>query len=461
MVFTSNLFLFLFLPVFLAMYYLIPFRAKSALILVFSYVFYAWWRPDFCFLLAAVCASTYGLTLLMESPPWKNRRMFVLSVGVTLNLLALGYFKYFNFGIDSLNLLLGLFGLHSIEYTRVVLPIGLSFYVFHAISYMVDVYRGDAPKTENLFDFVAFISLFPQLVAGPVLRYQPLADQFRWRNHSWKIFSQGCLIFMAGFCGKVLIADPMSPVVEAAFSIASPSFADAWLGTLAYTIQLFFDFSGYSTMAIGLGLMIGFVFPKNFDDPYISASITEFWRRWHISLSTWLKVYLYIPLGGNRLGLRRTYINLMLTMLLGGLWHGANWTFIIWGAWHGGLLALEKFWKEKHPEPALPRPVAVLWTFLLVMVGWVFFRASDVAAAFAVLAGMIGVHGWFMSPALAWRITPESYIVLAFGLVLAFSLPWLRQRFDGTSRVLLIPLFLWAVATLSSQAFTPFLYFQF
>ena len=461
MVFTSNLFLFLFLPVFLAIYYLIPFRMKSGLILAFSFLFYGWWRPDFALLLAFVCFSTYWLTLLMESDAWRDRRMSVLTVGVTLNLLMLAYFKYFNFGVDSLNLLLGAMGIDALRYTKVALPIGLSFFVFHAISYMVDVYRRDAPKAENLFDFTAFISFFPQLVAGPVLRYEPLSDQFRKRVHSWNLFSKGCLIFMAGFCGKILIADPMSPVVEAAFSIVNPTFADAWLGTLAYTIQLFFDFSGYSTMAIGLGLMLGFTFPKNFDDPYISASITEFWRRWHMSLSTWLRVYLYVPLGGNRMGLRRTYINLMLTMLLGGLWHGANWTFIIWGAWHGGLLALEKYWKEKHPEPTLPRPVAVLWTFILVMVGWVFFRAADVTAAFAVLAGMAGAHGWAMSPALAWRVTPESYIVLAFGLALAFSLPWLRQRFEGKSRILLIPLFLWAVATLSSQAFTPFLYFQF
>lgn len=461
MVFTSNLFLFLFLPIFLGIYYLIPFKAKSALILVFSYIFYAWWRPDFGFLLAGVCVVTYFLTLVMESPAWKNRRMLVLSVGVTLNLLALGYFKYFNFGVDTLNAMLALVGMDSIQYTKVILPIGLSFYIFQAISYMVDVYRGDAPKTENLFDFAAFISFFPQLVAGPVLRYQPLADQFRQREHSWKIFSQGCLIFMAGFCGKVLVADPMAPVVEAAFSIQNPSFTDAWLGTLAYTIQLFFDFSGYSTMAIGLGLMVGFVFPKNFDDPYISASITEFWRRWHMSLSTWLKVYLYVPLGGNRKGLRRTYINLMLTMLLGGLWHGANWTFIIWGAWHGGLLALEKYWKDTHPEPSVPRVVAVAWTFLLVMSGWVFFKASTVAAALAVLSGMAGLQGWAMSPDLAWRVTPESYIVLFLGLGLAFSLPWVRQRFEGRARVLLVPLFLWAVATLSSQAFTPFLYFQF
>lgn len=461
MVFTSNLFLFLFLPIFLVAYYLLPFKARSALILVFSYVFYGWWRPDFALLLGGVTAGTYALTLIMESPACRDKRYMVLCWGVGLNLLALGYFKYFNFGVDSFNAILAFLGFRTFEYTRVVLPIGLSFFIFQAISYMVDVYRGDAPKTENLFDFAAFISFFPQLVAGPVLRYQPLADQFRHRDHSWKIFSQGCLIFMAGFSGKVLIADPMAPMVDAAFAIPNPSLVDAWLGTFAYTIQLFFDFSGYSTMAVGLGLMVGFVFPKNFDDPYISASITEFWRRWHMSLSTWLRVYLYVPLGGNRHGRGRTYVNLMLTMLLGGFWHGANWTFVIWGAWHGGLLALERYWRERNPDPTLPRPVAVAWTLLLVMIGWVFFRAPTVSAAFDMLAAMAGLSGWEMSPALAWQVAPERVLVMVLGGVLAFAMPWLREKTKGRSRLLLIPLFLWAVATLSSQAFTPFLYFQF
>lgn len=461
MVFTSNLFLFIFLPVFLATYYVIPFRSRSALILVFSYIFYGWWRPDFALLLGAVSVGTYMLTLVMESASWRNRRYAVLTLGVTLNLAALGYFKYFNFGVDSLNAVLVLAGFTPFSYAHVILPIGLSFFIFQAISYMVDVYRGDAPKTENLFDFAAFISFFPQLVAGPVLRYQPLADQFRHREHSWKIFSQGCLIFMAGFCGKVLVADPMSPLVEAAFAIHNPTLVDAWLGISAYTIQLFFDFSGYSTMAIGLGLMVGFVFPPNFDDPYTSASITEFWRRWHMSLSTWLRVYLYVPLGGNRLGRRRTYINLTLTMVLGGLWHGANWTFLVWGAWHGGLLALERFWRERHPEPRLPRPIAVAWTLLMVMIGWVFFRAADLGAAFRILSGMAGLSGWHISPELAWQVAPERLLVMLFGVVLVFALPWLRRRSEGHLRMLLIPLFLWAVATLSSQAFTPFLYFQF
>jgi alginate O-acetyltransferase complex protein AlgI len=461
MVFTSNIFLFLFLPAFLVLYYLIPFRFRSGLILVFSYVFYGWWRPDFAMLLGGVTVGTYFLTHWMDQQKSQKGKWFFLTVGVVLNLATLGYFKYFNFSLDSINQVLTWVSVSAIEFDRVVLPIGLSFFVFQAISYMVDVYRGDAPVTRNIFDFAAFISFFPQLVAGPVLRYQPLADQFMERQHSWKIFSQGCLIFMAGFCGKVLIADPMSPMVDAAFAVPQPTLADAWIGTLSYTVQLFFDFSGYSTMAIGLGLMVGFVFPKNFDDPYISASITEFWRRWHMSLSTWLKEYLYVPLGGNRLGLRRTYINLLLTMLLGGLWHGANWTFVVWGAWHGGILALERYWRERHPDPVLPRPVAVAWTLLLVMIGWVFFRAADLAAAFRMLAGMFGLSGWGISPDLAWQVAPERILVMVVGFGLAFALPWLRRRFSGHARVLLVPLFLWAVATLSSQAFTPFLYFQF
>lgn len=461
MLFTSHLFLFIFLPVFLGIYYIIPFVARSFFILIFSYVFYGWWRPDFAFLLGGVTAGTYFLTMLMESRKFTANRYLILSIGVLFNLLALGYFKYFNFGIDSFNSILGLAGFQSFEYTHVILPIGLSFYIFQAISYMVDVYRGDAPVTKNIFDFAAFISFFPQLVAGPVLRYQPLADQFRSREHSWRIFSQGCLVFMAGFCSKVLIADPMAPMVEAAFSLSQPTLMDAWVGTLAYTIQLFFDFSGYSTMAIGLGLMVGFVFPKNFDDPYTSASITEFWRRWHISLSTWLRVYLYVPLGGNRIGPIRTYVNLMLTMVLGGLWHGANWTFLIWGAWHGGLLALERYLRERFPNRHLPRILAIPLTFFLVMVGWIFFKATSVTAAFTMLKALLGFSGFAMSPDLSWQVIPERIYVMVLGLVLVFVFPWLRRKSDGALRLLLIPLFLMAVATLSSQAFTPFLYFQF
>lgn len=461
MVFSSNIFFFAFLPLFLATYYLMPFKGRSALILVLSYAFYSWWRPDFLGLLVGVTLVSYGFALAIETAQDEARRYRLLTIGVTLNLLALAYFKYANFGVDTLNALLAGLGMPGVTMTHVLLPIGLSFYIFHAISYLVDIYRREAPPAKNLIDFAAFIALFPHLVAGPVLRYNLLAEQFRSRVHSWERFCRGTVIFMVGFCKKVLIADSVSPLADAAFAAPMPSLADAWMGTVAYTVQLFFDFSGYTDMAIGLALMIGFVFPENFNDPYTSKSITEFWKRWHMSLSSWLREYLYIALGGNRHGTVRTYVNLFLTMLLGGLWHGANWTFIVWGAWHGGILALERYWKSKHPQDLLPGWLAVVWTMLLVMVGWVLFRAADIASALRMFAGMLGLHGGALTDAVVWQVTPDRVGMLLVGVGLVYAMPWLKRTGGGPLRYLLVPLFLWALATLSSQAFTPFLYFQF
>lgn len=461
MVFSSNIFLFVFLPLFLASYYLTPWRWKSLHILVFSYVFYAWWRPDFLALLVGVTLGSYAVALAIGAATDKARKRRWLTLGVAANLAALGYFKYANFGMDSLNTVLGWVGAPAIAFTHVLLPIGLSFYIFHAISYLVDIYREEAPPARNLIDFAAFIALFPHLVAGPVLRYHLLAEQFRGRVHSLERFSRGSVVFMVGLCKKVLIADAVAPLADAAFSAAHPSFADAWLGALAYTVQLFFDFSGYTDMAIGLALMIGFVFPENFNDPYVSKSITEFWKRWHMSLSNWLREYLYIALGGNRHGVVRTYINLFLTMLLGGLWHGANWTFVVWGAWHGGILALERYWEGRMGPSRLPAGVRVAKTMLLVIIGWVFFRAADMSGAWRMLCGMAGAQGWALSAHMQWQVVPERLGVLALGAVLVYAMPWLRRTRGGALRYALIPLFVWAVATLSSQAFTPFLYFQF
>src|SRR4029079_9671031 len=260
-------------------------------------------------------------------------------------------------------------------------------------SYLVDIYRREAEPTRDVVDFAAFIALFPHLIAGPMLRYHLLAEQFRAREHSWRRFSKGCVIFMVGFCKKVLIADTIAPVADAAFGLSAPTLADAWLGTIAYAPQLFFDFSGYSDMAIGLAWMIGFEFPQNFNDPYLSRSITDFWKRWHMSLSGWLRRYLYIPLGGNRKGTARTYFNLFTTMVLGGLWHGANWTFVLWGALHGGALAAERYAGERAPRAAWPAWLAAARTMLIVLVGWVLFRAADVSAAGVMLGGMVGAHG--------------------------------------------------------------------
>jgi alginate O-acetyltransferase complex protein AlgI len=461
MVFSSNIFLFAFLPLFLACYYLTPWRAKSALILIFSYAFYAWWRPDFLCLLVGVTVVSYGVALAIGAAIDETRRYRLLTVGVTLNLLALGYFKYANFGIDSLNVVLAGLGFNSVEFTHVLLPIGLSFYIFHAISYMVDIYRREAPPARNLIDFAAFIALFPHLVAGPVLRYHLLAEQFRSRTHSFERFSRGCVIFMIGFCKKVLIADTVAPLADAAFSSRMPTFSDAWLGAIAYTVQLFFDFSGYTDMAIGLALMIGFVFPENFNDPYISRSITEFWKRWHMSLSNWLREYLYIALGGNRKGVVRTYVNLFLTMLLGGLWHGANWTFVLWGAWHGGILVLERYWEQRFGKPLLPAWLRVIKTMLLVIIGWVLFRAADIAGANRMFQGMLAWNGMTFSSSVEWQVTPDRLAILFLGIGLIYTMPWLKRNGGSFLRYLLLPLFLWAVATLSAQSFTPFLYFQF
>ncbi len=465
MVFSSNLFLFAFLPLFLAAYYLTPWRFKSALILVFSYAFYSWWRPDFLFLLIGVSVGTYAFALAIDASQDERKRYRLLFIGVALNLLTLAYFKYANFGVESLNAALVAIGLPKFTFAHVLLPIGLSFYIFHAISYLVDIYRKEAPPARNLIDFSAFIALYPHLVAGPVLRYHLLAEQFRSRVHSLAFFTEGCMIFMAGFCMKVLIADSVAPLADAAFAAKVPNFADAWLGAIAYTIQLFFDFCGYSTMAIGLALMIGFKFPENFNDPYLSGSITEFWQRWHMSLSSWLREYLYVPLGGNRKGKARTYINLFLTMLLGGLWHGANWTFVIWGAWHGLILAIERYFKEKFGVLPIPRWILIAKTMVLVMIGWVFFRAANVTEALLVLKGMAGLNGFGsgsgFSESVGWQVTHDRLIVLAIGIVMVYLLPLIKRHSKGPIRFLLLPLFIWAVATLSAQSFTPFLYFQF
>ncbi len=317
--FSSSIFLFIFLPIFLGLYYLTPFKLRSSLILLGSYAFYAWWRIDFLVLLAGITVVAYGFALQIEKTQDARAKFRLLSVAITLNLLALAYFKYANFGVTSLNAALEKLGVQALAWTPVILPIGLSFFIFHAISYLVDIYRHEARPTQNIIDFAAFIALFPHLIAGPVLRYHLLAEQFRSRVHSWDRFARGATRFMLGFTKKVLLADTVAPLADAMFLLEHPTLSDAWLGVLAYTMQIFFDFSGYSDMAIGLALMIGFEFPENFWHPYISRSITEFWRRWHISLSSWLREYLYIPLGGNRYGTARTYFNLTTTMVLGGL----------------------------------------------------------------------------------------------------------------------------------------------
>ncbi|WP_062264910.1 MBOAT family O-acyltransferase [Endozoicomonas arenosclerae] len=469
MVFSSTVFIFLFLPLFLMLYYLTPGRWKNLLLLVASYSFYAWWRVDFLALFIGVTLWNWVFgNLIYQRQQAGGSGKNLLTVAIIGDLLTLGYFKYADFGIDSLNGLMATMGYEPFDLAHVLLPIGISFYTFQAISYVIDVYRKDVKPTKNLIDFAAFIALFPQLIAGPVLRYKDLADQFESRSHTLEKFNEGAWLFMIGFCKKVLIADTIAPIADASFALESPTFLESWLGIFAYTSQLYFDFSGYSDMAIGLGLMLGFRFINNFNQPYISQSITEFWRRWHISLSSWLRDYLYIPLGGNRGGAFLTYRNLFLTMLLGGLWHGANWTFLVWGAWHGLILAFERYFKLGTSDTDPLKAARILTTLLLVMMGWVFFRADNVGTAFEFLYSMLGLNGLEFSVKGIADVASLSFLMLCFSWWLIFY-RGLNQRLKSESvpiginysQLAMCGLFAVAVSKLMAESYSPFLYFQF
>ncbi len=469
MIFSSNIFLFVFLPVFLAAYYATPERHRSWTILVGSYLFYGWWRIDFLFLFFGVTLVNYFLGMRISRAGERNDEITSarwLKLGVVANLATLGYFKYANFGAETVAAVMSALGSDSFLITQVILPIGISFYIFQAISYLIDVHRKDTPPTENFIQFAAFISLFPQLIAGPVLRYKDVAEQFRSRTHSAEKFSRGAERFMIGFCKKVIIADSLAPIVDAGFGATDPSTADAVLATLAYTAQLYFDFSGYADMAIGLGLMMGFRFVENFNQPYISQSITEFWRRWHISLSNWLRDYLYISLGGNRGGTLNTYRNLFLTMLLGGLWHGANWTFIVWGAWHGTILAIEKALGVNPNNESFSLSGWAL-TLLLVMIGWVMFRADSVSTAFGIYAAILSFEGFSLTGAVALEATSLRMTVLGLAWLIIIlrgvqvKYPQVLSDSSTFVRYGLAPTFLLALLKLSADSHSPFLYFQF
>ncbi|MEZ7985235.1 MAG: MBOAT family protein, partial [Pseudomonadales bacterium] len=441
-------------------------------------VFYAWWRVDFLLLFIAVTLWTYFIGRgISDSQARSKRARQWVTVGVGVNLCALAYFKYANFGVATVNAAMTELGLDPWLLTVVILPIGISFYIFQAISYIIDVYRGDTPATENLIDFAAFIALFPQLIAGPVLRYKDIAEQFTQRTHSLDKFAQGIQRFMLGFIKKVVIADTLAPLVNQGFALQDPTFVDAWIALLAYTAQLYFDFSGYADMAIGLGLMMGFRFMENFTHPYISQSITEFWRRWHISLSRWLRDYLYIPLGGNRRGRIITYRNLFLTMLLGGLWHGANWTFLIWGAWHGLALAIEKALSVDTSGSRFS-PWRWLFCLFIVMLGWVVFRAENLSQAlilYAALVPQLTPESLQFSPVFAGQITALQLSTLILSW-LVIVLRGFYQRYKDLTpggrtnhalevpfapALLLMPLFVLAIFKLSAESYSAFLYFQF
>lgn len=445
-----------------------PEGGKRNLLLLASYVFYGWWDWRFCFLILGSTILDYFVGIRLEKETDERKRKTLLVVSLIANLGMLGIFKYANFFIDSFAPLLQSAGLQT-GTLNIILPVGISFFTFQTMSYSIDVYRRQLPATHNFRDFALFVSFFPQLVAGPIVRGSEFLPQLRDKEHPlrWDNLRVGTEIFLRGFIKKVLFADTLAVYVDPIFADpGSYSSLTCWLGVIAYSGQIYYDFSGYSEMAIGVGRMFGFHLPENFRNPYISQNITEFWRRWHMTLSRWLRDYLYIPLGGNRKGEGRTYVNLMLTMLLGGLWHGANWTFVVWGGLHGTALAVHKLSMQFGPGKALGSSLPVkLWnwalTYVFVLVTWVFFRAQDFPTAWTYLGQMwsfteVGVHWTYV----------QAMVVIGFGTL--FHL-WIVVSNEKKIRLDLRSPVAWplAAAALLLVLFfapfgsNPFIYFQF
>lgn len=376
------------------------YRTRSHIVLLAgSYFFYGWWNAKFCLLLAFVTVVSYGMALGMEQSQTHKKRW--LGIGILVPLLVLGYFKYYNFFVESF---CEAFGVENTMAIEVILPVGISFYTFQAMSYLVDVYRGELAVRKNFIQYALYISFFPQLVAGPIVKAKEFLPQLEeTRKISLKNLERGIQIFLFGLFKKVVMADNLSVFVDDVYRVpAAYSTVSVWLAVISYSIQIYCDFSGYSDMAVGCATCLGYDLPRNFNLPYLSKNVSEFWKRWHISLSSWLQQYLYIPLGGNRKGQLRTYINLFITMVLGGLWHGASWTFVAWGALHGIALCVHKAfrrWRPKKEEHTISTVLSMTVTTIFVSICWVFFRATDFSNALAVLSrlvpGQVGITKYF------------------------------------------------------------------
>jgi alginate O-acetyltransferase complex protein AlgI len=475
MLFSSIFFLFAFLPAVILAYYgqyrLAKNRLRNLILLLFSYFFYLFGAPDFILFLAASTLFDYAMGLLMGRYAGRKRLWLILSLVVNLGLLA--WFKYANFMVEQTSGYLQNLGLDLSGWEAVALPIGISFFTFQKLSYTIDVYRGRCQPIANVIDFSMYVALFPQLVAGPIVRFKDIHQQIQSRVESWDVFYAGAVRFSWGLSKKVILADTCGRFADAVFGLPATSLhtASAWLGALAYTLQIYLDFSAYSDMAIGLGMLFGFRFLENFNRPYSAASLTDFWRRWHISLSRWFQDYLYIPLGGNRKGAARTYLNLTLVFLLCGLWHGANWTFVVWGAYHGLFLVFERITGlREFPDNRL-RPLRRLLTLLVVICGWVIFRCDDLARAIAYFTAMFSLN---LTPPPASLMTlfdlKNILLLLLSGTALILPAGTMeagnhlnKRRWTAAAAgvVVFLVLLPWCAAILASGNLNPFIYYRF
>ncbi len=474
MVFSSIVFLLYFLPAFLLIYYFADKKYKNIVILVFSIFFYSWGAPKFIFVILGTTFIDFHLVKWMSKSQITLHRRLILTLSVSINLGLLFYFKYSNFFIENVNNILSVFGSKNIQWTKLVLPIGISFYTFETITYVVDVYRRIHKPLKNFWDYQLYIILFPKLIAGPIIRYNDLADQITDRTKNDTIDNRltGFYRFAIGLAKKVLIANHLGLQADTIFAMdfSGLDTFTAWIGILAYSFQIYFDFSGYSDMAIGLAKMIGFKFPENFNNPYISKSISEFWRRWHISLGAWMRNYLYIPLGGNKVSSkRRLYFNLWFVFLASGLWHGASWSFVLWGAYHGLFLVLERVFLNKFYDKIGKLPSTII-TFLIVVIGWVFFRIEKISDALIFLKRMFAFD---FKNTLSFDVEFYTFFILAIFFAF-FTYPKIGQsiqdsvyvksytnkRHIATSFVVVL-LMVISISSITAFGFNPFIYFRF
>lgn len=466
MLFSSIVFLFTFLPIILILYYLVPRPMKNVILLFGSLLFYAWGEPVYIFLMIFSILFNYicGLDIARNlKDPAAAKRSLIFTVAV--NLCILGFFKYEGFVLDSLSAVLPV----DIPYRAMALPIGISFYTFQILSYIIDVYRGHVKVQTNLLDFALYVTMFPQLIAGPIVQYADVDRQLHVRKESWGKFGEGSMFFIRGLAKKVLLANTIGMVYTevAALAPGKVSVLSAWIGCISYAFQIYFDFSGYSDMAIGLGKMFGFEFLKNFDYPYISQSITEFWRRWHISLGSWFREYVYIPLGGNRVPVIKHLRNLLIVWFLTGLWHGAAWNFVAWGLYYGLILILEKYFLSRVLE-RLPAVIRHIYSLVLVLIGWVFFFSPTLGGAVAYIQLMFGVgaNGLVDSEGL-YLLTTNLLLLI---LLVIGSTPIVHRAYErvmaGRGKILAncvvyAAMFLLCIAYLVTETYNPFLYFRF
>ncbi|MEI7957524.1 MAG: MBOAT family O-acyltransferase [Verrucomicrobiota bacterium] len=462
MLFSTPFFVFAFLPVFFALYWFLPFRA--VVLLLGSLVFYGWSEPVFLWVFLASAILDWLLGWRIAGTGRERRGALILGIATNLGLLV--YAKYTIFAVTNLNVILSATKLHSLAIPSIALPLGVSFIVFEKITYLMDLYRRVSTPAHSLLNYLNYVFLFPKLLAGPIVKYHDIAGQLGSPSHCYEDVRDGLIRFITGLAKKVLIADFLASSADQIFNLPAASLhtSTAWFGLLCFTLQIFFDFSGYSDMAIGMARILGFRLMENFRDPYLATSFTDFWRRWHISLSSWIKEYLYIPLGGSRISLKRSYINLCICFFLSGLWHGAAWNFVIWGCFHGiGLVADRVFWLEWQKR--LPRALNIVITFLLVAIGWAFFRCETVERMGAFLGALFGAQATLPDPVLVGRDTVAMLTV--GGLYILYPLLPRPKWLAGGSGMLIpklalsLLLLILSAGWLGMSTFHPFLYFRF